>query len=138
MGDLRRQQRRAQSGKRHDRFGILSQRLLEVAPAIVGGDDVFGMPFIGKAAGDADSRAAILDHKLLDNFITEEELWSCTSCRACVYECPVSIDQLSIINEMRRNLVLTESRFPEEVLPAFEAMMPPPPEAGAGGAPHAA
>ena len=98
------------------------QRLLEVAPAIVGGDDVFGMPFIGAAKGTAESRAAILDHKLLDNFITEEELWSCTSCRACVYECPVSIDQLEIINEMRRNLVLTESRFPEEVQPAFESL----------------
>jgi len=96
------------------------QRLFEVAPAIVGGDDVFGLPFVGAAQpAGAD---ALLAHKLLDNFITEEELWACTSCRACVYECPVSIDQLEIINEMRRNLVLTESRFPEEVLPAFEAM----------------
>ena len=94
------------------------QRLWEVAPAIVGGADVFGQPMIGTASGDT----AVLDRKLLDNYITEEELWACTSCRACVYECPVSIDQLSIINELRRNLVLTESRFPEEVLPAFEAM----------------
>lgn len=94
------------------------QRLWEVAPAIVGGADVFGQPMIGTASGDT----AVLDRKLLDNYITEDELWACTSCRACVYECPVSIDQLSIINEMRRNLVLTESRFPEEVLPAFEAM----------------
>jgi Fe-S oxidoreductase/nitrate reductase gamma subunit len=95
------------------------QRLGEVAPAIVGGADVFGQPIIGRASGGG---GAVLDHKLLDNFITEEELWACTSCRACVYECPVSIDQLEIINELRRNLVLTESRFPEEVLPAFEAM----------------
>ena len=98
------------------------QRLLEVAPALIGGSDVFGMPFIGAEPNDAVATAAVLEHKLLDNFITEEELWACTSCRACVYECPVSIDQLEIINEMRRNLVLTESRFPEEVLPAFEAM----------------
>ncbi len=98
------------------------QRLLEVAPVIVGGDDVFGMPFIGAAKGDDGTRATVLDHKLLDNFITEEELWACTSCRACVYECPVSIDQLEIINEMRRNLVLTESRFPEEIQPAFESL----------------
>ncbi|MBK8248536.1 MAG: 4Fe-4S dicluster domain-containing protein [Gemmatimonadetes bacterium] len=94
------------------------QRLWEVAPAIVGGADVFGQPMIGTASGDT----AVLDRKLLDNYITEEELWACTSCRACVHECPVSIDQLSIINELRRNLVLTESRFPEEVLPAFEGM----------------
>jgi Fe-S oxidoreductase len=59
---------------------------------------------------------------LLDDYITEEELWACTSCRACVQECPVSIDQLSVINELRRNLVLGESRFPEEVKPAFESM----------------
>jgi Fe-S oxidoreductase len=58
----------------------------------------------------------------LDGYITEDELWACTSCRACVYECPVSIDQLSVINELRRNLVLGESRFPEEVMPAFESM----------------
>jgi Fe-S oxidoreductase len=64
------------------------------------------------------------DHSksLLDDYITEEELWSCTTCRACVQECPVSIDQLSVILELRRNLVLGESRFPEEVMPAFESM----------------
>ena len=60
--------------------------------------------------------------QLLGDYITDEELWACTSCRACVYECPVSIDQLSVINELRRNLVLTESRFPEEMMPAFESL----------------
>jgi Fe-S oxidoreductase len=64
----------------------------------------------------------VAEHRLLDSFITEEELWACTSCRACVQECPVSIDQLGIINEMRRYLVLSESRFPEELQPAFESM----------------
>ncbi len=98
------------------------QRLMEVAPAIVGGSDVFGLPLIGDSVATDGDRTALLEHRLLDNFITEEELWACTSCRACVYECPVSIDQLGIINEMRRNLVLTESRFPEEILPAFESM----------------
>lgn len=62
------------------------------------------------------------ENRLLDNYITEEELWACTSCRACVYECPVSIDHLDIINELRRNLVLMESRFPAEVQPAFESL----------------
>jgi Fe-S oxidoreductase len=62
------------------------------------------------------------DKKLLDGYITEDELWSCTTCRACVQECPVSIDQLSVILELRRNLVLGESRFPEEIMPAFESM----------------
>jgi Fe-S oxidoreductase len=65
---------------------------------------------------------AVLDKKLLDNYITEDELWACTSCRACVQECPVSIDQLDIINELRRDLVLMESRFPEELQPAMTSL----------------
>ena len=65
---------------------------------------------------------AAIEHRLLDNYITEEELWQCTSCRACVNECPVSIDQLDTINELRRHLVLTESRFPEEIAPAFQSL----------------
>src|ERR1041385_1498018 len=60
--------------------------------------------------------------RLLDTYITDEELWACTSCRACVQECPVSIDQLDVINQMRRYLVLSESRFPEEIQPAFESL----------------
>jgi Fe-S oxidoreductase len=62
------------------------------------------------------------DAKLLDGYISEEELWQCTSCRACVQECPVSIDQLDTIMELRRNLVLMESRFPSEVQPAFQSL----------------
>jgi Fe-S oxidoreductase len=93
------------------------ERLTEVAPAIIGGDDVFAEPLFGGAM-----LATEENRRLTDTFITEDELWACTSCRACVYECPVSIDQLEIINELRRGLVLTESRFPEEVQPAFESM----------------
>ncbi len=67
-------------------------------------------------------QVAVLDRKLLDGWITEEELWACTSCRACVVECPVSIDQLDIINELRRDLVLMESRFPDELQPALQSL----------------
>ena len=73
---------------------------------------------LGTAVGSAEFDA----RTLLDGYITEQELWACTTCRACVQECPVSIDQLSVILELRRNLVLGESRFPEEVIPAFESM----------------
>src|SRR5688572_2542600 len=93
------------------------ERLSEVAPAIVGGTDIVAQPLLGGVAVEVHQ-----DRRLTDTFITEEELWACTSCRACVYECPVSIDQLEIINELRRGLVLTESRFPEEVQPAFESL----------------
>ena len=76
----------------------------------------------GPVAAGAKPVNGVEQHRLLDQYITEAELWACTSCRACVQECPVSIDQLDVINEMRRFLVLSESRFPEEVQPAFESM----------------
>lgn len=52
---------------------------------------------------------------LLHDYITPEELWACTSCNACVEECPVLIDPLSIIIDLRRNLVLEESAAPQEL-----------------------
>ncbi|CAL2085272.1 4Fe-4S dicluster domain-containing protein [Tenacibaculum sp. 190524A02b] len=53
--------------------------------------------------------------QLLDDYITREELWACTSCNACVQECPIGIDPLSIIMEMRRYLVMEESAAPQEL-----------------------
>jgi heterodisulfide reductase subunit C len=52
---------------------------------------------------------------LLENYITPEELWACTSCNACVQECPVNIDPLSIIMDMRRYLVMEQSAAPTEL-----------------------
>jgi len=52
---------------------------------------------------------------LLNDYITKEELWACTSCNACVQECPISIDPLSIILDMRRYLVMEESAAPLEL-----------------------
>lgn len=52
--------------------------------------------------------------KLLDNYISREELRACTSCNACVEACPVLIDPLSIILEMRRYLIMEESSAPQE------------------------
>jgi Fe-S oxidoreductase len=77
---------------------------------------------IGPGGTATAEQQAVLDKKLLDGWITEEELWACTSCRACVQECPVSIDQLDIINELRRDLVLMESRFPDELAPALTSL----------------
>ena len=53
--------------------------------------------------------------QLLNDYITPEELWACTSCNACVEECPVNIDPLSIIMDMRRYLVMEESAAPQEL-----------------------
>lgn len=52
---------------------------------------------------------------LLGDYITPEELWACTSCNACVQECPVNIDPLSIIIDMRRYLVMEQSAAPTEL-----------------------
>ena len=52
---------------------------------------------------------------LLGNYITEEELWACTNCNACVQECPVNIDPLAIIMDLRRFLVMEESKVPTEL-----------------------
>lgn len=52
---------------------------------------------------------------LLDDYITREELWACTSCNACTQACPVNIDPLSIIVQMRNYLVMEESAAPQEL-----------------------
>ena len=51
---------------------------------------------------------------LLNDYITTEELRACTTCQACVEACPVSIDPLSIIMQLRRNLVMEDSNAPQE------------------------
>jgi len=53
--------------------------------------------------------------QLLNNYISPEELWACTTCNACVEECPVNIDPLSIIVDMRRYLVMEQSAAPQEL-----------------------
>ncbi len=53
--------------------------------------------------------------KLLNNYITKEELWACTTCNACVESCPIGIDPLSIIIDLRRYMVMEESSAPTEI-----------------------
>lgn len=62
-----------------------------------------------KNGKDADDGKSLLD------YISEEEIWACTSCNACVQECPVTIDPLSIIVDLRRSLVMEESKVPSEL-----------------------
>ncbi len=59
------------------------------------------------------------DEKNLFSYVTEEELWACTSCNACVDACPVNIDPLNIIIEMRRYLVMEQSKVPSELATMF-------------------
>ncbi len=53
--------------------------------------------------------------QLLDDYITKEELWACTSCNACVETCPIGIDPLSIIMDMRQYLVMEKSAAPSDL-----------------------
>ena len=53
--------------------------------------------------------------ELLSDYISKEELWACTSCNACVEACPIGIDPLSIIMDMRRYLVMEKSDAPSEL-----------------------
>lgn len=65
---------------------------------------------------DANKGEFVEDGKqLLGDYISHEELWACTTCNACVEACPVSIDPLSIIVEMRRFLVMEQSAAPMEL-----------------------
>ena len=52
---------------------------------------------------------------LIGDYISEEEIWACTSCNACVEACPVNIDPLSIIIDLRRSLVMEDSKMPTEL-----------------------
>tara|TARA_Y100000385_G_scaffold72198_1_gene72625 strand:+ start:4510 stop:5823 length:1314 start_codon:yes stop_codon:yes gene_type:complete len=61
-------------------------------------------------------RKKIKDNKsLLGDYITAEELWACTSCNACTDSCPIELDPLSIILDMRRYLVMEQSAAPTEL-----------------------
>jgi Fe-S oxidoreductase len=65
---------------------------------------------------DVNKGVFVPDNKsLLNDYITAEELWACTSCNACVEECPVNISPLSIIMDMRRYLVMEQSAAPQSL-----------------------
>ncbi|MFA6440294.1 MAG: (Fe-S)-binding protein [Bacteriovoracaceae bacterium] len=71
-------------------------------------------------AGRLEMNQEVANNTLLDHYITEDELWSCTTCMACVNECPVMIEHVNEIVDLRRALVLNESRFPPEVKTVFD------------------
>lgn len=74
------------------------------------------------------NKDAVLAHKydevtpLIDEKVTNDVIWACTTCRACEVACPVFINQTDKIYESRRNLVMMESSFPAEVQTVFKNM----------------
>ncbi len=70
----------------------------------------------GKTEGE------VFDKTLVHHYISDKELWQCTTCGACVQECPVTIEHVDSIIDMRRHLVLTESEFPNELNNVFKSL----------------
>ena len=60
--------------------------------------------------------------KMIGSAVEEEEIWSCTTCLACQEACPVEIEHVRKIVDVRRSLVLMDSRFPQELNPAFRGL----------------
>ncbi|MFT4899548.1 MAG: Fe-S oxidoreductase, partial [Flavobacteriales bacterium] len=64
---------------------------------------------------DKSGKEATDNKSLLNDYITPEELWACTSCNACVDSCPVNNDPLAVIVDLRRYLVMEQSQAPNEL-----------------------
>ena len=90
----------------------LQERLMEEGPALR------RRAKNGAPAGAATAHGGAL----VGDVIHDNVLWACTTCRWCVDACPVFIEHVPKITDMRRFLVLTESRFPAELQPAFRNM----------------
>lgn len=73
----------------------LKDNLLSVGPAIAQGKDL------------------VDDKPLVGSYISEESLWDCLTCGACEYECPVGVEHINMIVDMRRNLVMEKASMPE-------------------------
>lgn len=73
----------------------------------------------GPAMSQKKEDSPVLTKSLVSDYITPQELWACTTCMACVQECPVMIDHVTPIVDMRRNLVMMESEFPQEMNTVF-------------------
>ena len=109
-------------------------RCTSVCPANITGKPLSPRKIIMNIRDRVSEKAPLLIHggtvpddieqkKLVSDFyITDAELWACTSCMACVQECPVNIEHVNPIVDMRRYLVQSESRFPDELLTVFGNM----------------
>ena len=77
----------------------LKEHLLEAGPGLLA----------GKAEASSESRAKTM----IGDVVTEEEIWACTTCGACQELCPVNVEHIRKIIDLRRNLVLAQSKMPE-------------------------
>ena len=94
------------------------ERTLDHAPDIIAMASANGN---GAESNGADTNGSD-ERRLIGDFVNPEALWQCTTCMACVQECPVMIEHVPTIVDMRRNLVMMEAEFPAEAQPAFQNM----------------
>jgi Fe-S oxidoreductase len=102
-----------QTGKVLDPRGIIvaiHDRTMDKAPLLIKQQQ-------GKELTEAEQ--SIFDKKLIGDYIDPQALWDCTTCGACMQECPVNIEHVPAIVEMRRNLIMMEAEFPQELQPAY-------------------
>ncbi|MBE0481048.1 MAG: 4Fe-4S dicluster domain-containing protein [Dehalococcoidia bacterium] len=85
----------------------------DLKPLLVENTGFFGLK-VKKPGDDAKT--------IIGDAITEDQIWSCTTCRACVEQCPAFVAPMNKIIEMRRNLVLEQTRFPETAMGALRSM----------------
>jgi Fe-S oxidoreductase len=91
----------------------LRDQLFEVGPTLL----------MAKQEGEEAYAKALEQLAPLNPDVVEDEVvWDCTTCGACVQACPVNIEHIDSIIDMRRNLVMTESRFPREMQGALQNM----------------
>ncbi len=74
------------------------------------------------AASESDESEGWTGRALIGEVISEEDIWACTTCRSCEQQCPVFVEHVDKTIDMRRNLVLMETRFPGEAQLAFKNM----------------
>jgi Fe-S oxidoreductase len=70
----------------------------------------------------AEGGSVLASTPVIPENVSEDEIWSCTTCGACMQECPPFIEHVQKVVDLRRYLVLTESRFPAEAQPVFRNM----------------
>ena len=98
----------------------MRDHLHERSPQLI---QLAGVPQEERAEASAKIDAEHPEHKpLIGGTILEETLWSCTMCGACMNECPVLIEHVPKIAEMRRSLVLEESRLPKQAESALRSI----------------
>jgi len=81
----------------------LKDHLLEAGPGLLA----------SKLAGQAEESAGNGAKSMIGDVVTEEEIWACTTCGACQEVCPVNIEHIRKIIDLRRNLVMAQSKMPE-------------------------